>query len=147
MKIVYRCTCGRRVRPRMKSPPRKHEILYYDFVRQTIAGLPELPEFGKRYRRLVRVTAKKHSWFIPHARGTKHDLVPPPGEYPCRLCANAEYNRHCAKQDACLPYAYWATTQAVNLCTDGRKAIESKFNIKLKEKTCGAKSAASSRRT
>lgn len=147
MKIIYKCACGRRVRPRMKSPPRKHEILYYTFVRQTIEGLPDLPEFGKRYRRLVRVTAKKHNWFIPRARGTKHDLVPPPGVFPCALCADAAYNRGCPKQDDCLPYAYWATTQAVDLSTDGRKSIEEKFNVKIKEKSCGAKTAASSRRT
>jgi hypothetical protein len=148
MKIIYQCSCGRRVRPRMKEPPRTHEVLYYEFVNRALGGIPGLPEYGKRYRRLVRVTAKKHNWFIPIARGTKHDLVPPPGSYPCDLCANASYNQLCAKQDDCLPYAYWATTHAGGLSADGRESIESKFNIKLKkEKTCGAKPAASSRRT
>ncbi|GAF70256.1 unnamed protein product, partial [marine sediment metagenome] len=64
MKIVHKCACGRRVRPRINPPPRKHEILYYAFIDQVIEGLPalNLPEFGKKYRRLVRVTAKQHKW-------------------------------------------------------------------------------------
>lgn len=148
MKIVYKCTCGRRVRPRITQPPRKHEVLYYAFVNQALGGVPGLPAFGKKYRRLIRVTAKRRNWFLPRARGTKHDLVPPPDEYPCTLCDSAQFNVVCAWQDDCVAYAYWATTMAGKLDPSGRKSIEKKFNIKLKKgKTCGAKAAASSRRT
>lgn len=148
MKIIYKCSCGKRVRPRIVPPPRNHEVTYYGFISATLGNTSDLPEFGKKFRRLVRVTAKKHNWFIPRARGTKHDLVPPPKEYPCNLCQDAEFNRICANQSDCLPYAYWATCRAIRFPDGGRESIEKVFNIKLKkEKSCGAKSAASSLRT
>jgi len=151
MKIVYRCKCGKIVRPRVEPPPKKHEIQYYQFVDRVLsgAGIKDLPKFGKKYRRLVRVTAKYRNWFLPLARGTKFDLVPPPGVEPCALCSLAQYNHNCAKQDDCLPYAYWASTVALNLPNSGMQALKSfllpnireKFNFQPeqnKEKQCGA---------
>lgn len=145
MKIVHKCTCGKYVRPRTLPPPKKHEQPYYEFVYAAVFrhGLEGLPEYGKKQRRLVCVTAKKHDWFIPRARGTEHDLVPPPRVYPCSLCEHAMYNRLCVKQNDCVAYAYWATT-SMDWSIDARKTIEQKFG---KDKRCGVSNAKSSNRS
>ena len=116
MRIVYRCSKGHPARPRLLDPPKRHRDLFEAFVQQSSKQFEQMRKILPPTRRKKhRPTLKEVAWYFPKARGTKRQLIPAPGKYPCEICAIAAYNKPCPKQDCCMPFAYWATQRVRDL--------------------------------
>lgn len=85
----------------MKKTPKKHIKLYEKFL----SGLHHVLSESERVKPIDG--EEPPTIFEPRARGSKRKLIPPPGKYPCDLCASAQYNKLCSESTRCGPFIYY----------------------------------------
>ena len=81
------------------------------FVQQHIEAQGRIPDKLTKPRKGRRVTYRKFDPYLPRARGKRSKLIPIPGKFPCDDCADARFNRACAKLHECMCYAFWGVTR------------------------------------